>query len=255
MERPLSPDREEDSGGPDLLRLTLRGSDSALYEATGVPRDMLVRDLADTFYDMVEEYASSPEVILRRQNPDHLVVDLLDPEIGPTRLDPDATLRDLDIQDGAVLSISGRVLAGGQFPPNILLFISEAIASGIAGNAAYELLKSAFRTIGVRWRKEGQSLYRHEAVELTRACLCLKFDIEEPARLQLLSADPVTAKFNGAILQDLRTQKRSNRRKADYWRCTYNVQEEGLPSIVAILIGIPHIEPSPDYSIMFLLPD
>jgi len=251
----------EDAGSAQLC-LTLAAPDGSRYKASSVSPDMLVSDLAVVFMEMTGNRIPAPSAIdgLRGVVSQPLLVFLDDPRTGLTLLHPDETLRNLRIRDGAVFRISYRAEAGGIHTPDILAFISTAVASGIAGNTAYDLLKAALSRVRARWSQSGnRSLYRDEAVELTRGSLCLKFDIDEPERLQLVSAEPVTVQIRDQTLQRLRPLKRSGRRQADYWRCTYSLQEEGLPPSIVVLIGIPDGTHDPDsgphHSIMFLLPD
>jgi len=251
----------EDAGSAQLC-LTLAGSNGSHYQASGLSPDMLVSDLAVVFMEITGDRIPdrSPIDGLRGVVTQPLVVLLDDPEMGLHFLHPDETLRNLRIRDGAVFRIIRRVEAGGVHTPDILAFIGTAMASGIAGNAAYDLLKTALSRVRARWSQSGnRSLYRDEAVELTRGSLCLKFAIDEPERLQLVSAEPVTVQIRDHTLQRLRPLKRADWRPADYWRCTYSLQEEGLPPSIAVLIGIPDGTYDPDsgphHSIMFLVPD
>ncbi|HLY64346.1 MAG TPA: hypothetical protein VKU60_02335, partial [Chloroflexota bacterium] len=248
MEESPSASVVEDDGSAQLC-LTLGAPDGSHYRASGISPDMLVSDLTVVFMEMTGDRIPGPSPIdgLRGVVSQPLLVFLDDPETGLIVLHPDEILRNLRIRDGAVFRLSHRVEPGGIHTPDILAFISTAVASGIAGNAAYDFLKAALNRVRARWSQSGsRSLYRDEAVELTRGSLCLKFDIDEPERLQVVSAEPVTAEITDQTLQRLQPIKRAGRRQADYWRCVYSLQEEGLPPSIAVLIGIPDGTYDPD---------
>jgi hypothetical protein len=256
MGRTPSPDPGEDAGSPQLVSLTLMDKQGTLYYAPNVPSEMLVRDFADAFTRKAGLLTLiSPHE--RRLNPAKL-------RTKDGDLNPEATLRDHHIQDGAFLSIETSyptetgIILGLDEVAGIGEFIGEAIASGVVGNAAYELLKATLWTVSAQLHQtKNVLLSKDEAVAVTRASLCLRFNIDEPGRLELLSADPVNVKFNpkgmGAI-QSLRTLGPKGHRKASHWRCTFGVQEEALPPSVTVLVGIsPQDELRPE--IMFLLPN
>lgn len=170
MEEAPSAGVGEDAGSAPLC-LTLAAPDGSHCKESGVSPDMLVTDLAVLFMKMTGNRIPDPSPIdgLRGVASQPVLVFLDDPKTGLTLLHPDETLRNLRIRDGAVFRISYRAEAGGSHTPDILAFISTAVASGIAGNAAYDLLKAALSRVRARWNQSGsRSLYRDEAVELTR---------------------------------------------------------------------------------------
>src|SRR5690242_4540033 len=102
-------------------------------------------------------------VVVSDVNPDDRVLDILSTVLGnnldsasqrPIRLEQSErvinesdTVADLGISDGAVLIVAQSVTGGAGFGLAVAEFLGAAIASGIAGNLAYDLLRKTVAAI------------------------------------------------------------------------------------------------------------
>jgi hypothetical protein len=234
------------------VRLKVVGLDGTSYEFADVPGEARVRDIVDAYVAFV----ANPMLSLRADNPGFLVADSVDLATGEsTRLPLEATLSASHIDEESMLRVSARASAGGITPSTLFEFVGASIAAGVIGNLAYDLLKVSLQRVRTRWaRQHDRSLERDEALELTRATICLNFGLDEPSRLELLSAVPVVARFNGRVLESLRPMRRRGRSRAAYWRCSYRVPDVNGTSSVTVLIGVDaHMPSDPEYLITYLL--
>jgi hypothetical protein len=152
-----------------FLSLRVIGPDEQVYSLDEAPPDATAREICE---------AIMPPLPTRRR----YVVDYMDgedPEGIVTRLDPEATLIASGVRSGGTLRVRPEVRVGGGLYPEAFIelaaFLGTAVASGVAGNAAYDLLKRQMAAgRGLRYRR----LRKREAVQVARACLCIKRGIE-----------------------------------------------------------------------------
>lgn len=151
----------------------------------------------------------------------------------------------------------GALLGAPDIWISVASLISGMVISGVAGNAAYDLLKVTCKSVARRWSGRSRLLGRRtlrtgEAVELARAAVCLKFDIGEPDRLDLVAAHPITLRSSPEGTLTLRAKRLASLRgSARSWSCVFSLQEEGLPESMTILIQAN--PPDPEHTVIFLL--
>jgi hypothetical protein len=236
--------------------LTVNFFSSQTIEVGGIRSDTRVRDLGHQLLRQYYPGQSFPS--LRDVSGLHgfTVIDQYWPgnDHERRRLSYDKTLEEEGIQDGDHLRIRCLHVAGGGIHPwgELAAFLAGAVASGVAGNAAYDLLKSTLSSVRNRWsggRSLRHRLRKDEAVEAGRAAICLKFDIEEPRALELMNARAVTVKGDYRALEGFYPARFPWLAKT--WHCVYRVEEDALPETMSILISSDSHDP--ENSIIYLL--
>ncbi|GAA3690562.1 hypothetical protein GCM10022224_065000 [Nonomuraea antimicrobica] len=125
--------------------------------------DTLVRDVGQAVIDQHAEAARRP-----------FVVDFQDADGSRRRLDPAATLEESGVTSAGAIMVSAEATAGGlglAMMVDLATFLGTAVASGVAGNVAYDFLKG--RIARMR-RKRVRRLTKREAIRVARACVCIQ---------------------------------------------------------------------------------
>ena len=161
--------------------------DGRRFKLTDIQAEATVEEIARAILD----YAyPTPEGF----GPRPVVVDLILGDGRGKRIASSETLRDAGVSDGDHLAISTEATAGGgSVWVEVAAFLAAAVASGVAGNAAYDMLKSTVRSIAARWRKRrtdsnASTLRETEAISIAHACACLHLHIADPQQLNAVSA-------------------------------------------------------------------
>jgi hypothetical protein len=220
---------------PAALDLVVYGPDSAKFLVGEVPADMVVREFAEEF---AREVYGVPGRLRHR-----MTVDAQDPATSELqRLDPGATLREAGLRDGSVLYIRPESTAGGFGLPEVASFITGAILSGAVGNAGYDLLRAACRSVGTRWSGRGRLLGRRalragDAVQMARAAACVKFSIRDPDGLRLVAARPIRLRYDQSGITSMKVKRLASLRgSARSWSCVFSLEEAGLPASMTVVV-------------------
>lgn len=220
---------------PAALDLVVYGPDRAEFQLSQVPTDMVVREFAEEF---AREVYGVPGGLRFR-----MTVDVEDPVTSDLRrLDPGATLHEAGLRDGSVLYISSESTAGGFGLPEVASFITGAILSGAVGNAGYDLLRAACRSLGRRWSGRGRLLGRRalragDAVEMARAAASIKFSIRDPDRLRLVVARPIRLRYDQSGITSMKVKRLASLRgSARTWSCVFSLEEAGLPASMTVVV-------------------
>jgi hypothetical protein len=176
-----------------------------------------------------------------------LRVELCDESGAAERLNPARTLWDEGVRDGAKLRIYTIATAGG-YHPDILLTVGGIIASGVLGNAAYDLVKMGSQNLLQRWAARARSSKARtfridQAAEFAHSLLCERFGVFEPKHITLRKVEPVTLECEAGVITKLKRRRfAAHVRYARSWRCIFDVDnEEGTPDMLAVLV---HANPS-----------
>ncbi|MET7334347.1 hypothetical protein [Nonomuraea sp. NPDC005650] len=146
------------------LTLTIYGPDHQAFVVSDVPVDTLVGEV-------VLSAIGQPSGARRNR----YIIDFRDADGSYHRLDPSSSLKDSDVTPEGTLWVSPESTAGGGFigeaAVDLVSFIATAVASGVAGNAAYDLLKS--RVLAMKGQRV-RRLRKQEAIQVARACICIQ---------------------------------------------------------------------------------
>lgn len=198
-------------GSAPRQTLTISGPDGRLFELSDVPVDTLIRDVGLALLE--QEY---PEGASR------WVMDFEDADGSCRRLDLQATLEESGVTPAGTLSLGAEAVAGGlgvTMMVDLATFLGTAVASGVAGNAAYDLLKE--RIAAVRERRV-RRLRKREAIQVARACLCIQHGLPEE-QVRLVGA------HRGAI-----HKRKGDRRPPRTWNLDFELGE-AVDTVVVFL--------------------
>ncbi|MEU6745153.1 hypothetical protein ABZ914_02885 [Spirillospora sp. NPDC046719] len=220
---------------PAALDLVVYGPDRAEFGVSQIPADMMVREFAAEF--MRDAYGVPGARRFR------LIVDVEDPATSELlRLDSGATLHEAGLRDGSRLYVSPEPTAGGFGLPEVASFITGAILSGAVGNAGYDLLRAACRSLGGRWSGRRRLLGRRalragDAVEMARAAASIKFSIRDPDRLRLVVARPIRLRYDQSGITSMKVKRLASLRgSARSWSCVFSLEEAGLPASMTVVV-------------------
>lgn len=106
----------------------------------------------------------------------------------------DQTLHEAGVRSGDRLQILFPAEQGGPAWLEVAKYLESQAAGGVIGGAAFGLLISTIHSVRARWRKLNTGrrlpdLEKAEAVEIAIACVCIKFNIDDPCKLVSLSAE------------------------------------------------------------------
>jgi hypothetical protein len=155
------------------LRLLVFGPDGQSFQLDGVSPNITPRELAKGLAE--SHYGASSPI-------GNLTVDLIRDDLQ-VRLAPRRTLEQNGVTDGDRLSISTQALAGGPFEL-VAAFVAGAIASGVLGNASYDLLKAVLRRLGKKFRSANDTgLSEQDAADIAVGCCCTRLKIGDPTKV------------------------------------------------------------------------
>ncbi|SDM81966.1 hypothetical protein [Nonomuraea jiangxiensis] len=145
------------------LTLIAHGPDLQAFELTEVPVDTLVRDVAQAVMEQYPGVAPRP-----------CVTDFQEADGTRRRLDPEATLEESGVTSAGTIMVSAEATAGGldvSMMVDLATFLGTAVASGVAGNAAYDFLKAQISRMRA---KRVRRLTKREAIQVAHACVCIQ---------------------------------------------------------------------------------
>ncbi len=162
------------------ISLQVYGPDGARYQVEARP-GITAGSFAKAF--LRDQYGSDARLVAV----DHIIEHESDP---PTvmRLDKGVSLARNRVKDGHTVRVSPLVYAAGTFEL-VVAFLAGAIGSGIAGNAAYDLVKGALARIARRKRrplKRGAALSKRDVADIAIGCCRLKFSIPDDETIEIL---------------------------------------------------------------------
>ncbi|GAA3206938.1 hypothetical protein [Actinocorallia longicatena] len=213
------------------------GLDGQPFAVEDVPADLLVKDFArDTLYRIsgIRVLAKLRVVLITGETPlDHLA--------DERELDLASTLAVADVQDGCTVRISTVVWAGGFGIPEVSFYLGTAMATGMVGNLAYDIAKSALSGMRQRWSdstwaRRRTAITPREAQDIALGCICAKFDVEV-ASVSPVAAIPIVLRWDGTGIRKLRDKRFSSlHRAARAWRCVLELDEQALPDRIEVLV-------------------
>ena len=171
------------NGGPAVYEmLAAVGPDGRINELRNIPATATVAEIAsfilqESGYDAREGIA----IVLYRDGRALVLMS-------------DQTLHEAGVRSGDRLQILFPVEQGGPGWLEVAKYLESQAAGGVIGGTAFGLLFSTIHSVRARWRKLSTGRYlpdleKAEAVAIAKACVCIKFNIDDPGKLVSLSAE------------------------------------------------------------------
>jgi hypothetical protein len=145
------------------------GPDGDFSQLDGVNPSITARELAKEFIESRYGYFRGGRLIV-----------VYERDGQPVHLAPRQTLEENCVTDGDRLDILwGGTLSGGPFEL-VVAFVVGAVASGVLGNASYDLLKEALRRLRNRFGSaKDTGLSEQDVADIAVGCCCIRLKIED----------------------------------------------------------------------------
>ena len=159
---------------PESLRLVIFGPDRERFQLGDINANITVRELANKFWETHYPPLRIGRPVVHRDRDEYSEI-----------LPPNRTLNGSGVTDGDTLWVTVEALAGGVLEL-VAVFVASAIANGVLGNAAHELLKGALERVRKRIKfTKDVKLSERDVADIAVGCCCVRLRIQDPSSVEV----------------------------------------------------------------------